>query len=75
LGVLDGSECSGDGCDRGTGFNRGGTGYIGDQRLPVLLRRAQMGVGLDERFLLHRMHDSNSVGSFNRFEVGCKYWR
>lgn len=42
-----------DGRDRCSGFDGGGTGHVGYQHLPVLLRRTQVRVGLDERFLLH----------------------
>lgn len=65
---LDGGERLGDGSDCGPGFDGRGTGDVGYQRLAVLFRSAQIGVGLDERFLFHGVHDSNSVRSFNRFE-------
>lgn len=53
LWSLERSERLGDGCHAGTRFNRGGTGDVNQQRLAVLFRAAQIGVGLDERFLLH----------------------
>ena len=46
-------ERFGDGCDRSPGFDGGGTGHVGYQHLPVLLRDTKVGVGLDKRFLLH----------------------
>lgn len=61
---------AGDGCDRSTRFDGGGTGDARNQRLAEFLRVAQIRIGLDERFLFHvQIIAEEEVGANGRWRA------